>query len=65
MLALSYVPAQDLVPGRVEPGFGVPLIDTEEHVHPVQGLHGLDGDLVRVAGSHAYDEQFAHPPSVS
>jgi hypothetical protein len=58
------MPAKDLVPGRIQPGPGVALADTEEHVHPVEGLDGLDGELVRVPRADADDQQLAHPPSV-
>jgi drug/metabolite transporter (DMT)-like permease len=58
------MPAQDLVPGVVQPGPGAALVDAEEHLHPVEGRHGLDGELVRVARAHADDQQLAHPPSV-
>ena len=54
------MPPQDLITGRVQPGFGVALVDAEEDVHPVERPHRLDGDLIRVAGTHANDEQFAH-----
>jgi len=59
------VPAQDLLTRRVQSRFRVALVDAEEDVHPVEGLHRLDGDLVRVPGTHADDEQFTHPPSVA
>jgi drug/metabolite transporter (DMT)-like permease len=58
------MPAQDFVPGVVQPGPGAALVDAEEHLRPVEGRHGLDGELVRVARAHADDQQLAHPPSV-
>ena len=56
------VSPQDVVPDGVQPRFRVALVDAEQDIHPVEGLHGLDGDLVRMPGTHPDDEQFTHPP---
>ncbi len=39
---------------------GAALVDQEEHVHRVQGLDGLDGDVVGVAGPDPDEQYFPH-----
>jgi hypothetical protein len=50
------MPLQDFVTDLVQPGLCIALIEAKENIHAGARPHGLDRDLVRVAGSDADDE---------